>query len=318
MMIDKEHPLVSICVPVYKHEDYVFECIDSIIKQTYQNIELIIIDDGSPDNSKKVIESLISRCEKRFVRFEFRSRPNKGLSSTLNEALTWCKGRYFSVLASDDNILPEKTQKQLEVFLDDKYHDDNIAIVTHEVQPITENGCKVKLSQSQFSSGSIFNFDDIYHSKAKIMAPAAMVLTDVIREVGGYKSGLAIEDLYMWLSITGKGYRALYIDEVVTNYRFHDENTVSKAKLMHQAHAEIFKIFSPSPSDMQKAMARSARIAFQGAVSSDKKYAIELVFSKQINPLYFPLIPYTIRIFIPTYFLKLIKKVKVLLRKSIF
>ncbi|MCD2506173.1 glycosyltransferase family A protein, partial [Staphylococcus aureus] len=73
-----------------------------MIDQDYENIELIIIDDGSKDNSVIKIQEMVECCKQRFTRFEFRSRANIGLSATLNEALEWCEGEYFSALASDD------------------------------------------------------------------------------------------------------------------------------------------------------------------------------------------------------------------------
>ncbi|EPK1752121.1 glycosyltransferase family 2 protein, partial [Acinetobacter baumannii] len=100
-MSEIKTPLVSIVIPCYNHVDYVQDCIQSIIDQTYQNIELIIIDDGSKDESVLKINEMLKKCENRFSRFEFRHRPNKGLSATLNEALEWCQGEYFATLASD-------------------------------------------------------------------------------------------------------------------------------------------------------------------------------------------------------------------------
>lgn len=82
-----QKPLVSVVIPCYNHENYVQECIKSAIEQDYENIELIIIDDGSKDESVNKIQELVPGCEKRFCRFEFRTRPNKGLCKTLNEAL---------------------------------------------------------------------------------------------------------------------------------------------------------------------------------------------------------------------------------------
>lgn len=87
----KQQPLVSIVIPCYNHEKYVQESIQSVIEQDYDNIELIIIDDGSSDNSVTKIKEMIQVCQKRFKRFEFRHRPNKGLCATLNEALAWCE-----------------------------------------------------------------------------------------------------------------------------------------------------------------------------------------------------------------------------------
>ena len=65
-------PLVTIAIPCYNHEQYVQDSIQSIIDQSYSNIELIIIDDGSKDNSVLKIQELISICTNRFSRFEFR------------------------------------------------------------------------------------------------------------------------------------------------------------------------------------------------------------------------------------------------------
>ncbi len=105
MKMNKQKPLVSVVIPCYNHENFVQDSIQSVIDQTYQNIELIIIDDGSKDGSVEKIQEMIPACQERFVRFEFRHRPNKGLSATLNEALEWCEGEYYSPIASDDIIL---------------------------------------------------------------------------------------------------------------------------------------------------------------------------------------------------------------------
>ena len=108
-----KQPLVSVVIPCYNHENFVQDCIKSVIDQTYENIELIIIDDGSKDGSVQKIQEMSAACQKRFTRFEFRYRPNKGLSETLNEALEWCEGLYLSPIASDDQMLKQKIQLQV-------------------------------------------------------------------------------------------------------------------------------------------------------------------------------------------------------------
>ena len=101
-------PLVSVVIPCYNHEKYICDCIQSVLEQDYKNVELIIIDDGSKDNSIQQIQSMISACEKRFVRFEFRNREIKGVAASLNEGLDWAKGKYFTVIASDDLMAKHK------------------------------------------------------------------------------------------------------------------------------------------------------------------------------------------------------------------
>ena len=113
-MNQSNQPLVSVVIPCYNHESFVQDSIQSVIDQTYQNIELIIIDDGSKDGSVEKIKEMIPACQERFIRFEFRHRPNKGLSATLNEALEWCEGEFFSPLASDDRYFRNKVLSQVE------------------------------------------------------------------------------------------------------------------------------------------------------------------------------------------------------------
>ena len=119
-MNQSNQPLVSVVITCYNHEKFVQDSIQSVIDQTYQNIELIIIDDGSKDGSVEKIKEMLPACQERFIRFEFRHRPNKGLSETLNEALEWCEGEYYSAIASDDMMLPEKIIIQINYMIKNK------------------------------------------------------------------------------------------------------------------------------------------------------------------------------------------------------
>lgn len=81
-MTQDNMPLVTAVIPVYNHEKYVAESVRSILDQTYRNVELIIINDGSKDRSHEVVLSLVDECKQRFVRFEYINRENRGLSAT--------------------------------------------------------------------------------------------------------------------------------------------------------------------------------------------------------------------------------------------
>ena len=106
--MNKILPLVSVIVPCYNHEKYVEETIESIVNQTYENIELIVIDDGSKDASPQIIEELSKKYN-----FKFIHRSNKGLSATLNEGIRLSQGKYISVCASDDKLKLDKIEKQV-------------------------------------------------------------------------------------------------------------------------------------------------------------------------------------------------------------
>ncbi|HFF4821034.1 TPA: glycosyltransferase family 2 protein, partial [Acinetobacter baumannii] len=188
-MSEIKTPLVSIVIPCYNHVDYVQDCIQSIIDQTYQNIELIIIDDGSKDESVLKINEMLKKCENRFSRFEFRHRPNKGLSATLNEALEWCQGEYFATLASDDKIFNYKIMKQVNYLEDNK---DFIAMFG-AVELIDENNKRVgEIRQSD----KIFTFNDLIYTDRFLPAPTQMIRLDALKRVGGFIDGMIIEDWY--------------------------------------------------------------------------------------------------------------------------
>ena len=108
-------PLVSVVVAAYNHQKYVQETIKSVIDQTYQNIELIVIDDGSKDNTWQKIQELSDTCQRRFSRFVAQKQQNLGPSITLNKAFPLCKGKYIAVIASDDVYLPSCLEEQVKV-----------------------------------------------------------------------------------------------------------------------------------------------------------------------------------------------------------
>lgn len=103
-MLEKyKESLVSVIVPIYKTEPYLDRCIESIINQTYKNIEILLIDDGSPDGCPKICDE----WEKKDNRIKVVHKINGGISSTRNIGLDMCKGEYITFIDSDDYIEPE-------------------------------------------------------------------------------------------------------------------------------------------------------------------------------------------------------------------
>ena len=106
--------LVSVVVPAYNHEKYIEECINSIINQTYENIELIILNDGSTDKTSEKIKLKIEECKRRFKRFLFIDKENEGVAKTNNIGLAKSKGKFFTGCASDDTF----TENAIEIMVD--------------------------------------------------------------------------------------------------------------------------------------------------------------------------------------------------------
>lgn len=257
-MID---PLVSVVIPCFNHESFVKDSIQSVIDQSYENIELIIIDDGSDDDSVQIIENISKECKRRFVRFEFRHRPNKGLSATLNEALEWCQGKYFSALASDDQMLPDKTEIQVEYL---EKHNDIQAVMSsvNWINSDNEIISERKLSYKEYG------FEDIFLSKQSLYACTQLSRLKSIRSIGGYKEGCPIEDWYMWLKLSQLG-NLVSLNEQLVNYRLHDDNTIKKGNVIYEGMMEIAEEYKFHPKYLES-IKRIIWVRVAAAINKDK------------------------------------------------
>ena len=99
-MVESDQNLISVIVPVYNVEEYLEECLNSILVQTYTNLEILIVNDGSTDNSLEILQEFSQR-DSRITIF---TKENGGLSSARNLAIDEAKGEYFTFIDSDDYI----------------------------------------------------------------------------------------------------------------------------------------------------------------------------------------------------------------------
>ena len=243
-------PLVSVCIPAYNHEKYIAQTIESVINQDYMNLELIIINDGSKDKTDEVIKKYEQKCQKRFVRFEYRNRENKGLSATLNEMVQWSKGKYFTACASDDMFLSTKVSLLVglleklsdeyavafgnAIFINDNSNEIYIDVNTGGLSR-QEEGTKFFLdfqvlqTNCDLKTGKNFGSYETLLIGNYLPAMSFLIKLNKIKEVGAWTSGNTIEDWEMWLKLS-KNYKFAYIDEPVALYRWHENNTVKTMK----------------------------------------------------------------------------------------
>lgn len=207
-------PLVSIVAVCYNHAKYLVETLDSIKKQTYQNIELIIMDDHSTDNSVEIIRDWIKSTNYPCV-FVAHTE-NRGLCSTINEALDLCSGVYFQTIACDDILIADKISKQVAVF--DRC--PGIALVCSNYEEIDEEG--IVITKQGFCDGfqlpSDVTMAILDGERIFIHTPTVLLLRSVFREVGKYREDIAQEDYDMWLKITSR-FQVKYIPDVTVKYR---------------------------------------------------------------------------------------------------
>lgn len=121
--------LVSVIVPIYKVEQYIRQCVESIIKQTYHKLEIILVDDGSPDNCGTICDGYAKKDE----RIQVIHQKNGGLSAARNAGLDIAKGDYIFFVDSDDWISNDTIQKMLA-----KYEETNADLVLCDICPFYE------------------------------------------------------------------------------------------------------------------------------------------------------------------------------------
>lgn len=220
-MSERSLPLVTVIVPCYNHEKYVETCLDSIFRQTYKNIEVIVVDDCSPDNSAEVIKKLQQKYDFKFIEH----KENWGISKTLNDVIyNHAHGKYIKCIASDDYLT-----------------DDCVKVLTNKIEELGDEYAIVygKTQAFNFDIENNINFlyidgvessheDLLFGIKGSIPAPSAMFRSDAFIECGGFKDGGYIEDLYLWLKLT-VNFKLAFVDLVVSYYQIMSNvNSLSK------------------------------------------------------------------------------------------
>jgi alpha-1,3-rhamnosyltransferase len=205
-------PLVSIVVPCYNHERFIKECIESIVNQTYKNIELTIIDDGSKDNSPKILKELQAKYG-----FNIVFQENHGVAYTLNRGLKeFSKGKYFACCASDDFWALDKIEKQVKKFEKNL----ELGLIFSKAYMVDKTGTiidelpKHKITECSFNTLIMYPY---------IPALTVMVKRNVFEEVGLFDPNNYIEDWDMWLRIANV-FPFEYIDEFLAYNRIHGKN----------------------------------------------------------------------------------------------
>lgn len=139
--------LISIIVPIYKVENYIHKCIDSLVNQTYKNIEIILVDDGSPDNCGKICDKYANRDE----RIKVIHKENGGLSAARNDGMDICRGEYIMFVDSDDYISYSFCEDLMNAIVE---NDADIAICNVnrfvESEPVKED--KIELETKVYNS----------------------------------------------------------------------------------------------------------------------------------------------------------------------
>ncbi|MEL6918268.1 MAG: glycosyltransferase family 2 protein [Bacteroidota bacterium] len=216
----QEHtaPLVSIITPAYNSEKFIAETIDSVREQTYQNWEMLIVDDCSTDNTVAHIEK-IAKVDSR-VKLSI-NPVNSGAAVTRNKGLEMAKGRFIAFLDSDDKWYKNKLALQVEFMLS-----RNIPISFTSYGIINENG--ETLNKTVKSVASINYWE---HFKNTIIGMStSMIDTDVVGRDFTFVNMRTRQDCYLWITLLKRGHIAYGMENVLSDYRVR-EGSISSNKI---------------------------------------------------------------------------------------
>jgi len=213
----KEEPLVSVMVLCYNHKDFVVQALDSVLNQTYKNIEVIIIDDNSSDGSQELIEKWV-RDNKVACRF-IKHTSNRPIGYSYNEFLKLAKGKYISAIATDDLFYPSKTEKQVALFatLTEEYGVvySDLNVIDRDNNLLDNSFYKWYLKDTEPTSGNLL---DAFMKCNPVQVTGTLVKREIYDKVGPYDESMVGEDWDMglrWARIC----KFFYHNEVVGAYR---------------------------------------------------------------------------------------------------
>jgi glycosyltransferase involved in cell wall biosynthesis len=216
----QESPLVTVICSCYNHAKYVTESIESVLNQTYKNIQIIVVDDCSNDDSTSIIENYI--LEYPHILF-IKNEINRGLTKSFNNAVKFAKGEYLLDLAADDVLLSNCIAIQLETFNNSKL--EKLAIVYGNAEIISEKGEHISYnfevdyklkSITKKKSGDIYS--KIISLETTICSVSAMLKKSIFEDLKGYDERLTYEDLDYWIRVS-RTYSIEFIDIVLMQKR---------------------------------------------------------------------------------------------------
>ena len=206
-------PLVSAIIPNYNYSRYICEAVESALNQTYKNVEVIVVDDGSSDDSLKVLSGYGDRIK-------VISQKNAGVAMARNNGVEVSTGEYVAFLDADDVWLPDKVEKQVDRFL----AEPALGLVHVGVQDISAEGNDLDVHTDGMQgkvSHELLLFDRpvILGGGSGIMVPR-----NVFDEVGGFDTRLSTSaDWDLFYQISSR-YEVGFVSDVLLRYRFHGSN----------------------------------------------------------------------------------------------
>jgi glycosyltransferase involved in cell wall biosynthesis len=219
-MAEQRTPQVSVVLPVRNAAHTIDECLDSVCRQTYERFEVIVIEDGSTDESLKKIRHWCDRDR----RIRYYQQPSSGLVPALNKGLALAKGKYIARMDADDIMLENRLHAQVEYL---NRHPRTVLVATqvelfpnHRVTPAYQE--YIRWQNQCLSPRDIA--DEIY-VESPVAHPTVMMRREACLVLGGYRQGDFPEDYDLWLRMIRYGMRLAKLPQVLLKWRDDGQRT---------------------------------------------------------------------------------------------
>ena len=220
--------LISIIIPLYNHRQFVAESLDSIFQQTYNNLELIVVDDGSTDDSGEIAQKILLDSP---YPYQFIQQKNKGAHAAINRGIQAAKGDYLAILNSDDRYVP----RRIEVLYQQakktraRFLFSGVRHINADGMPLAPNTPHryyYRICSKVTRFFPTLDFELLRHNRA-ITSSNFFFHTTLVEEIGEFASYITCHDwdylLRVMLNESPK-----YIDQVLLDYRVHPGNTIKR------------------------------------------------------------------------------------------
>lgn len=210
-------PAVSVLLPVRNAGPFLGECLDSLREQTFEDYEIVAVDDGSEDESPAILENRAREDP----RVSVVTRPHEGLIATLNTGLAFCRGELVARMDADDIADPRRLELQVTALSDDPGLDVVSCRVRHF--PESEVGEGFRVYENWLNS--LVEHDEILRDRfveSPLPHPSVTLRRRVLEEAGGYRDLGWPEDYDLWLRLAAAGRRFRKVPEVLIEWRQHE------------------------------------------------------------------------------------------------
>ena len=221
-------PLVSVAIPAYNHAVFIEACLASVCAQSYPELELVLIDDGSQDDTLEVARRFLEPRRERFRRIVLERQENQGVSAASNAVIAACQGEWVHLLGSDDVLYPEKIARIQQAIAD--WDCPDLALVHADADYIDQHGGQLARQprRSRPAPGPDREaWRWLFMGGHYVFNPTLALRREAVLAVGGFDSKLPQEDLDCFLRLSAR-YAIARVPEVLASYRKHPGNNLRR------------------------------------------------------------------------------------------